>query len=45
MNEADTCRTLITPKLQSVGWDTDPHSLAEQGTFTDGPLLVHHAQG
>src|SRR5271165_5314393 len=21
MNEADTCRTLITPKLQAAGWD------------------------
>ena len=22
--EADTCRKLITPKLQVAGWDTDP---------------------
>jgi type I site-specific restriction endonuclease len=29
MNEADTCRRLITPKLQAAGWDTDPHSIAE----------------
>ncbi|MEW6158142.1 MAG: hypothetical protein AB1813_11955 [Verrucomicrobiota bacterium] len=34
--EADTCRTLITPKLQAAGWDSDPHSIAEQRTFTDG---------
>jgi type I restriction enzyme, S subunit len=23
MNEADTCRRLITPKLQAVGWDNN----------------------
>jgi len=27
--EADTCRTLITPKLQDAGWDADPHSIAK----------------
>jgi len=26
--EADTCRTLITPKLQAAGWEQEPHSLA-----------------
>jgi type I restriction enzyme R subunit len=39
--EADTCRTLITPKLLAAGWDTDPHSIAEQRTFTDGRIVVH----
>lgn len=38
--EADTCRTLITPCLQAAGWDTDPHSIAEQRTFTDGRIIV-----
>lgn len=32
--EADTCRTLITPWLQAVGWDTAPHSIAEQNEQT-----------
>jgi len=32
--EADTCRTLITPKLVAAGWETDPHSIAEQRPFT-----------
>ena len=41
MNEADTCRTLITPKLQAVGWESDPHSIAEQRSFTDGRIVVH----
>lgn len=41
MNEADTCRTLITPKLQAAGWDNDPHSIAEQRSFTDGRIVVH----
>ncbi len=40
-NEADTCRTLITPKLQAAGWDTEPHSIAEQRCFTDGRIIVH----
>ena len=34
--EADTCRKFVVPKLQSAGWDTDPHSIAEQRTITDG---------
>ena len=42
--EADTCRTLITPKLQAVGWDNDPHSIAEQRSFTDGRIVVHGSQ-
>jgi type I restriction enzyme R subunit len=44
MNEADTCRTLITPKLQAAGWDADPHSIAEQRTFTDGRIVVQGGQ-
>ena len=28
--EADTCHTLITPKLQAAGWESEPHSIAEQ---------------
>jgi type I restriction enzyme R subunit len=40
MNEADTCRRLITPKIQASGWDDDPHSIAEQPIFTDGRIVV-----
>src|SRR5437762_9503953 len=39
--EADTCRTLITPKLQAAGWEDDPHSIAEQRPSTDGRTIVH----
>ena len=40
-NEADTCRKFVVPKLQAVGWDNnDPHSIAEQRTFTEGPIVV-----
>jgi len=39
--EADTCRTLITPKLQAAGWEDDPHSIAERRAFTDGRIIVH----
>ncbi|HWQ53856.1 MAG TPA: DEAD/DEAH box helicase family protein [Bryobacteraceae bacterium] len=39
-NEADTCRKFVVPMLQAAGWDTDPHCLAEQATFTDGRIVV-----
>ncbi len=39
MNEADTCRKLVVPALQSAGWDDDPHSIAEQRTITDGRIV------
>jgi type I restriction enzyme R subunit len=38
-NEADTCRKFVVPKLQSAGWDTEPHSIAEQRTITDGRVI------
>jgi type I restriction enzyme R subunit len=38
-NEADTCRRFVVPKLQAAGWDSDPHSIAEQRTFTDGRIF------
>jgi len=40
MNEADTCRRLIVPKLQASGWETEPHRINEQVTFTDGRIVV-----
>lgn len=40
MNEADTCRTYVVPKLQAAGWEQDPHSIAEQRYFTDGRIVV-----
>ena len=39
-SEADTCRKFIVPKLQNAGWDTDPHSIAEQRYFTHGRIVV-----
>lgn len=38
-NEADTCRKYVVPKLQAAGWDTEPHVLSEQVTFTDGRII------
>jgi type I restriction enzyme R subunit len=29
----------VVPKLQAAGWDADPHSIAEQRTFTDGRIF------
>src|SRR5215213_10010342 len=39
MNEADTCRRFVVPKLQAAGWDNEPHSIAEQCTITDGRIV------
>jgi type I restriction enzyme, R subunit len=40
MNEADTCRKEVRPKLEAAGWDESPHSYNEQITFTDGRIVV-----
>jgi type I restriction enzyme R subunit len=40
VTEADTCRRFVVPKLQAAGWDSDPHSIAEQRQFTDGRIVV-----
>src|SRR2546425_3768749 len=37
--EADTCRRFVVPKLQAVGWDNEPSSIAEQRTITDGRIV------
>lgn len=39
MNEADTCRKYVLPRLTEAGWDDPPHSLTEQRTFTDGRII------
>jgi hypothetical protein len=38
-SEADTCRTDVVPRLQTAGWDDEPHSIAEQRTITDGRIV------
>jgi type I restriction enzyme R subunit len=37
--EADTCRKFVTPMLQAAGWDTDPHSIGERRSITDGRIV------
>ncbi len=39
LTEADTCRKLVVPKLQTAGWENEPHSIAEQRTITDGRIV------
>ncbi len=39
-NEADTCRKNILPKLIESGWDSEPHRINEQITFTDGRIVL-----
>jgi type I restriction enzyme R subunit len=45
VNEADTCRRYVVPKLQAAGWDDEPHRLNEQVTFTDGRIVVFGRNG
>lgn len=40
MNEAETCRTLVRPKLEAAGWDGNKHFYSEQTAFTDGRIIV-----
>jgi type I restriction enzyme, R subunit len=39
MNEADTCRKYVVPRLIDSGWDNAPYSFTEQRTFTDGRII------
>jgi type I restriction enzyme R subunit len=39
LTEADTCRKFVVPKLQAAGWDSRPHAINEQRTFTDGRIV------
>jgi len=38
LNEADTCRTYILPKLYSAGWED--MQISEQKSFTDGRIVL-----
>ena len=40
MNEADTCRKLVRPRLDAAGWDDPAHSYGEQTYFTAGRIVV-----
>ncbi len=40
MNEADTCRVLITPSLRKSGWGDPTWRIAEQYYFTDGQIIL-----
>ena len=37
--EADTCRKFVVPALLKAGWDSEPHSIAEQRSITDGRII------
>jgi type I restriction enzyme R subunit len=39
LSEAYTCRKMVVPKLVAVGWDNNPHSIAEQRSITDGRII------
>jgi type I restriction enzyme R subunit len=40
LNEADTCRKFVVPRLTQAGWENEPHSFTEQRNFTDGRIIV-----
>jgi type I restriction enzyme R subunit len=40
INEADTCREFVTPRLVEAGWGAPPHAIGEQRTFTSGRIIV-----
>jgi hypothetical protein len=40
LNEADTCRKYVGPRLVQAGWDDEPHSFTGQQNFTDGRIFV-----
>lgn len=40
LNEADTCRKYVVPRLIQSGWDNEPHSFTEQRNFTDGRIII-----
>jgi len=42
INEADTCRKYVLPKLYAAGWNDD--QISEQKSFTDGRILVFGAK-
>lgn len=44
LNEADTCRIHITPKLQAAGWENPPHVLSEQKVLTNGRVFTTTGQ-
>ena len=38
INQADTCRTYVVPKLHGAGWEDS--QISEQKSFTDGRIVV-----
>src|SRR5580692_9027667 len=38
LNEADTCRTYVLPKMYSAGWEDT--QISEQKSFTDGRIVL-----
>lgn len=40
LNEADTCRVYVVPKIKDARWDQRPHSISEQRIFTAGRVQV-----
>jgi hypothetical protein len=39
MNEADTSRIYVEPKLRAAGWETPPHAVASQPIIAQGKIV------
>ena len=44
MNEADTCRIYVEPKLREAGWETPPRSVASQAVIAPGKIIPRGKQ-
>lgn len=44
-NEAETCGRFVVTRLQAVGWDSEPHRLDEQITFTGDRIIGNGRKG
>jgi type I restriction enzyme R subunit len=40
LNEADTCRVYVTPKIKGSGWEKSLHSITERHYFIDSRVKV-----
>src|ERR1035437_8413370 len=42
---SDTCRKCVVPRLLAMGWDSEPHSITEPRTITDGRVIPVGKEG
>ena len=45
MNEAETCRTMVRPKLETVGWLANGERFYREQVGVSLPTRIHHHDG